>query len=390
MKKKVLVSAITLSLLFSVTLTAVGGKAMDGEEIDQENIVETETEAAKEIHDWYDLNNIRENLTADYVLMSDLDENTSGYDELVDTSDGWDPIGSYDYHDDVEFNGSFYGGNHEISDLYIDRSGTDYVGLFGGTNKGVEIKNVGLVNVDISGMEAVGGFVGVNYGLVKNSYVTGKIKGHWAAGGLVGVNEGDVKKSYASVDVSGGEESWGIGGLVGAHLGTIENSYATGDVSGKESVGGLVGDNDHGTISRSYAVGEVSGSLFEEVIPGGTVGGVVGSNEGGVNNCYWDVETSGTEDSEGGTGLKTEKMTGEDAKNNMNGFDFEDTWETVEEQHENATEDGYPILQNISREKQLQHVYPAEPVDKLIPGFTSTLLLIAGVTAVAIYRRKKR
>jgi len=112
---------------------------------------------------------------------------------------------------------------------------------------------------------------------------------------------------------------------------------------------------------------------------------------------FWDTETSGVDDSDGGTGLTTEEMTGEQAPANMDGFDFEEIWETVEEDHEDAEEDGYPILQELSREEQLQHVYPADSVDRDIidrirdiPGFTSTLLLLAVFIAVAIYKKKKR
>ena len=55
--------------------------------------------------------------------MNDLDEDTEGYDELVDTENGWEPIGD----DDNEFNGTFDGNENEISDLYIDRSEENYI-----------------------------------------------------------------------------------------------------------------------------------------------------------------------------------------------------------------------------------------------------------------------
>jgi len=35
------------------------------------------------IHDWYDLDAVRNNLTASYTLMNDLDSTTPGYGELA-------------------------------------------------------------------------------------------------------------------------------------------------------------------------------------------------------------------------------------------------------------------------------------------------------------------
>jgi hypothetical protein len=70
------------------------------------------------------------------------------------------------------------------------------------------------------------------------------------------------------------------------------------------------------------------------------VGGLVGLKEGGstVTESYWDTETTGQPRSDGGTGLTTSEMTGSAATNNMLGFDFTTTWETV------TNPDDYPIL----------------------------------------------
>lgn len=73
---------------------------------------------------------------------------------------------------------------------------------------------------------------------------------------------------------------------------------------------------------------------------------------------YWDIETSKIKESDGGTGLMAEEMTSENASNNMEGFDFDEIQETVEEDDEDADEDGYSILQEKSREEQLEHMYP--------------------------------
>ncbi len=71
-----------------------------------------------------------------------------------------------------------------------------------------------------------------------------------------------------------------LGGLVGWNEGTVDNSYATGNVSGTNGkTGGLVGYNYQGTVSNSYATGDLSGVH--------RVGGLVGYNVGGtVLNSY--------------------------------------------------------------------------------------------------------
>jgi uncharacterized repeat protein (TIGR02543 family) len=82
---------------------------------------------------------------------------------------------------------------------------------------------------------------------------------------------------------------------------SVTNSYATGAVTGNADFGGLAGSN-FGVITNSYAAGLITG-------PAGG-GGLVGYNEGvGIaTNSFWDTETSGRGNSEGGTGLNTSAM----------------------------------------------------------------------------------
>ncbi len=427
-KKSLVAFCVSVLLVMSVLVTAIGtGISAKDESLSEGRVAE---ENAVEIEDWHDLDAVRDDLDGDYVLINDLDEDTDGYDELVDTEEGWEPIGD----SDNEFTGTFDGDDHEISDLYIDRLDTWYVGLFGYVNDGREIRNLGVVDADVSGESRVGGLVGQNRGgTVSNSYATGDVSGEHYVGGLVGLNRHTVENSYAMGDVSG---EYFVGGFLGSNSGTVSNSYATGDVSGvSEYVGGLVGQNINGTVENSYSTGDVSGEscvgglvglnwctvsnsyATGEVKGEEVVGGLVGQNRGGevknsyalgdvsgdqeyvgglvghkwegtVENSFWDVETSGQNESDGGTGKTTEEMTGGDVPDNMDGFDFNETWETVEEDHEDAEEDGYPILQELNREYQLkaQDVYVED--EEGIPGFISITLVLGVVFAVAIYSKK--
>ena len=275
-----------------------------------------------EIRDWYDLDAVRDNLDGSHTLMNDLDSTTAGYMELAsptaNEAKGWQPIAV-----NATFVGSFDGQGCEICDLFINRPNESDVGLFGVVEAGGVIENVGIVNGNITGYEAVGSLVGYNRGTVRNSYTRGNVAGDLDVGSLVGVNDGTVSTSYSSGSLTGRD---GIGGLVGKNEGTMSNSYSISTVNGNDFVGNLVGANG-GTVSNSYTSGTVNGSDF--------VGGLAGRNEGAVSKCYstgnvtgdehigglvgqnlygvvsnsfWDTQTSGQANSDGGTGKTTVEM----------------------------------------------------------------------------------
>ncbi|MCP4453490.1 MAG: formylglycine-generating enzyme family protein, partial [Planctomycetes bacterium] len=197
------------------------------------------------------------------------------------------------------FSGIFNGNGHTISNLAI--IGDAYLGLFGRLTPEAYVKNLGVVDVNIVGLDGrAGGLVGFNDGgSVLSSYSTGLVHGIFSIGGLVGDNDGSITSSYSRSTVSGDQKY--VGGLVGRHSGSITASYSMGRVSGDGYVGGLVGRHS-GSITASYSMGTVSGNGF--------VGGLVGwnRNSGGVFTSFWDVESSGLLGSDGGTGLTTAEM----------------------------------------------------------------------------------
>ena len=67
----------------------------------------------------------------------------------------------------------FEGNHHTISNLYIDRSSTDDVGLFGALGSGSEVRNLGIVGGSVTGNLYVGGLVGWNPGTISMCYATG-------------------------------------------------------------------------------------------------------------------------------------------------------------------------------------------------------------------------
>ena len=224
-------------------------------------------------------------------------------------------------------------------------------GLVGDADEGSITEATAAGNVD--GIESVGGLVGSNRAVVTACQATGNIESEGSAGGLVGINpSGSIKQSVAAGNVDSTGQS--VGGLAGSTFDVkIEDSYAVGNVKSTDGqVGGLVGGNS-ATIDGCFATGTVEGDFL--------VGGLVGNaSDGVVEDSYWDTVASEQDESPVGEGLTTAQMTGETASDKMANFDFSDTWQTVVENQEiNGTTvdaDGYPILQTIDTEAQLQEI----------------------------------
>lgn len=403
LKKEVCIFAITL-LLFSCMLAVAGGEVRDEGRGVGEGIEEPKPGSidAKEVYDWHYLDEVRDDLQSNYVLLDDLDEDTPGYDEVVDTEDGWDPID--------EFSGAFDGQGYEINNLYINRPEKEDVGLFGFIETGAEITDVGLTDVDIKGQDNVGALVGDNSGSILRSYASGEVSGERRVGGLVGYNDwphSTLSHSHAACEVNGEEK---VGGLVGGNRGVVENSYAMGEVSGeREEVGGLAGYNKHGSIYNSYAAGDVVGDDYTGGLVGfnrrhavvknsyatgdvrgqdnvgglvgwnvGTVddeegfgriensyatgdvvgvdyeGGLVGGNRGGVSNSFWNTETS-IGWSEGGTGKTTAEMKDVSTFTDIDTEGLENPWDFVGDPND---DDGDEDIWDIDDEEELNDGYP--------------------------------
>jgi hypothetical protein len=237
----------------------------------------------------YQLQEMNNDLDAWYKLGNDIDASDT---KNWNSGAGFVPVGA--------FTGTFDGQGHKITGLFINR--TMGLGLFGSTGSGAIIKNVGLVDVNITGSDYVGGLVGFNHpGTIENSYATGSVSGDLRIGGLVGENWGAITNSYATGSVT--STGYHVGGLAGSNYGAITNSYATGRVTAYYIVGGLVGWNTGGAITNSYATGMVTGYYNDRV------GGLVGQFDyGPITNSYWDINTSGKSTSAGGTGKTTAEM----------------------------------------------------------------------------------
>ena len=225
---------------------------------------------------------------AHYIQNGDIDASSTS---TWNSGAGWSPIGISPNN----FTGTYDGDGHTISGLFINRNATDYQGLFG-RNVGT-ISNLGVTNVNITGLYGTGGLVGINYGPISNSYCTGSITGDMATGGLVGANftTATIRKSYSNASVTGASGDYG--GLVGQHRdgALIADCYSTGNVTrsggGGTSFGGLVGIiTSTSTITNSYSTGRVIYAIGVNPTSKGLVGAVM--NVPTFTNNFWDTETS--------------------------------------------------------------------------------------------------
>ena len=112
-----------------------------------------------------------------YELARDLDFKSAGsyasgaVNSKWTSGNGWLPIGV-----GGSFDATFEGNEHTIANLYIDRSGDnqpDAAGLFYVSHGNID--RIGLVHIDVSGTNFVGGLVGDNGGNISYSYATGSV-----------------------------------------------------------------------------------------------------------------------------------------------------------------------------------------------------------------------
>ncbi|PKN15327.1 MAG: hypothetical protein CVU67_01355, partial [Deltaproteobacteria bacterium HGW-Deltaproteobacteria-24] len=177
-----------------------------------------------EITNWSQLQNINNSniLTQNYYfeLLNTLNSSISDYNNLASSTanggEGWNPIGD----NTNRFLGIFDGQSNIIDGLTINRSGSDYQALFGYTDTGSVIKNIGLNNVDITGKNNVGGLVGRGIVNTSNSYVAGSITGEWQVGGIIGrADDGTTLRNIYSTGTITATGNY-VGGIIGyAHAG---------------------------------------------------------------------------------------------------------------------------------------------------------------------------
>jgi len=399
------------------------------------------------IADWNDLASVgtdEENFPSngDYVLANDLDQNTAGYEDVIQ-ADGFAPLSA--------FTGEFDGQGNTIAELKI---GTDSgrAGLFARAGGNATIKNVRFSNPTFEGQLTDPAYAGILVGDVaggqptfsninitganltvesgSDTYAIGTLAGlvtdargettnftfenieitgtsiasnatpaRQDQGGLIGqfqaLSSSNASMSNifvtGSIDAEGSVSSGGLIGTVDDPEGntperTIENIGTAVDItitnydsqSSPQGIGGVTGMLEQADLTDAYAIGDITvdggsvGGIIGEAKPGAVVetvfaagnvsdnanvnGGLVGrfeTDSGSLTKSNWDSEATSQSEAVGenisGTlqadSLTTNESQGLNADENFSdGFDFNNTWETVV--------DGYPILQALGEPTQ--------------------------------------
>lgn len=252
MKKKVLslFLSVTMVLLLAASLSCITTFADDGDYI--------------EIRTIEDLYNVRNDLTANYKLMNDIDlSETSDPDSIYNYYGmGWNPIGNpddycskdYALYQDGFFTGCFDGNGHTISNLYINYektvsvAGRYNIGLFfvnNGTIKNLHIRNSNI-SASISSNSSsvypqlmVGSIAGYNYkqGIITRCSFNGTISG---------------TNSYQNKDAP-------TGGICGGNMNTITECYNMGSITSSLQASGIFSHTDNASSSavNCYNIGTI-------------------------------------------------------------------------------------------------------------------------------------
>lgn len=282
------------------------------------------------------LQKVNDNLAANYVLGTDIDASATTGWSTGTTGTGFIPLGSIDsgYDGIVSangFSGTFDGKGFSVNGLFISRA-RDGVGLFGKATHTATIRDLRLLNLNITGTNSVGGVVGQLEGNLSNIYVSGSVTGTGRIGGVVGhggyLEQGisiDRIRAAVTVTCTGGncggiagylegyailsnsEVSGTVGGTLctggatgyadgqnGSNLGILLRSSV--NVSGTSAVGGMIGCTYGPKYVLSSATGTVTGTAAD-------VGGFVGSsNFATYENSYATGQVSGVGNSGGFVG----------------------------------------------------------------------------------------
>jgi hypothetical protein len=219
-----------------------------------------------------------------FKLMKDLD--LTDWIAENNPKQGWLPIGV----ESSPFKGIFYGNNHKIAGLMINRSSTNYVGFFGYVSGSI------IENLTIEGSIVVGNDnVGVFFGYVSGTTVTNchvKMTGNYGVKGnsYVGVFAGySVNTNYntfsSSSSVTSVEKTAGFIGC--ADNGTFTDGIVSGNVAGiGDYTGGLVGLATACTLANVSVKSTVTGKEF--------TGGIMGyCATGNLTNCKYEGDITG-------------------------------------------------------------------------------------------------
>lgn len=209
-------------------------------------------ETAVEIGSRDDFAKIYDDLSSSYILTADIDFG----------GEAVNPVGIFEPKSDAEedaetpntalaFTGTFDGNGHTLSNIKIDATDKNGVGMFGCmTGEGSWVKNLKVENISVKGGNYTGGVVGfADFGsYVEGITLSGKntVEGRFLIGGIAGASHADIVDCEAVADLTLTDANMQGAGIIvgGQEDGNLENCTAGGTITtpdGCYSIGGLAG-----------------------------------------------------------------------------------------------------------------------------------------------------
>lgn len=247
-----------------------------------------------------------------YRLTTDVDlsSNSWYFGNFTDNSDG------------NVFNGSFDGAGHRVYGLTIVNPNFSWglcTGLFPVIGNNAHIKSVGIVgaNIDVTNQwnrDSAAGFI----------FGGATLTNSWDSNDNTWYNSGIASVEYCYVDststIAAGYTG-GIGGIVtsnyqGQGYIRISNSYTLAEFPYEDRACGAIGNiwNAEALYERFYSSSDFSGTNANRKLA----------------YAYSCAELEQDDLNSGAVPLTPAQMTGEAAKTNMQGFDFDNVWQTVD------------------------------------------------------------
>lgn len=183
--------------------------------------------------------------------------------------ENFSPIGD----PDTPFSGSFDGGEYIISNLNVNRSEQDFIGLFGLVEQG-EIHQVGLDYASVYGNDHVGALVGLLHdGEVSESYVIAEVTGNKFVGSFAGTIAGtaQIYQSYGKGEVYATAIA---GGFIGSFEDEshVDEAFSSVEIQAEQNTGGFAGRRVNDAILTAAYFNYDLANEFQGVWNGSSVG----------------------------------------------------------------------------------------------------------------------
>ena len=284
--------AFILASLLGVAPAFAQPGCMGGAFTDTDTDVDDDDDGLIEICTLTGLNAVRHNLAGtSYKASSGTEGVQCGASSDTDC-EGYELVEDLDFEDttDAGYDVAWTSGGGGAGWIPIGTLSSAFLGDFDGN--GFEIHNLYL-----TGAKQVSGIFGHISGGVRNLGLQ-DVNMTVSSGGLPqfhGVlagaftGTGAVSGCYVTGSITTSANLGKVGGLIGSANGTVSNCYAAVDITtaGSESIGGLIGSIEGGTFTSCYATGSISDGS-------GRIGGLVGTILGGtLSNSYSTGAVSG-------------------------------------------------------------------------------------------------